>query len=360
MSVSKDDLIRSFSNGALPDGSDFANLINFFTPEAEFKKHEAAFEAWQRRPDVTLGAADTGWCMALYDGHVWLAPNDHAPKPPPTPGGPPAQVVPDVALWGWVGMAGRVGTVIGADTFAKPGSELAPRLPEALTLPSDGTFRTILAPPGRPCAFELVAATDLPPAGKRGLWQRLLRAIGFGAPDNAVLHAVITANGAAGRPTLSLSGDPDGSVGWGRVALGLLLVAGLLSALGAHISVPGGIRDLGDLLASLKGAFAGIEKMVAKLLALLKGEGGQTLTLGSEPLGGWVRDGLFGGAILAALVFLNRRRHRARSAITLRWMRSTGSALTGTARYELQLRGPDLSERSGEGRLYFHITGLWG
>ena len=393
MSVTKASLKKSFENGALPNGEDFANLIDFFTPKAAFDAHIKAFDAQKSASDVTLGADGKGWTLSLdaSKSHVWLAPDGHEP----TPYGPPDHVAADVGLYGWVGMGGRVGTTTGQAAFQGTTSDLADRLPKSAVLKSDGTRQTLFEAPERPCVLEIVAATNRPIAQKPPAFARVKQTLGFAAPDNAVLHAIATTTAGVTPPSVTASGAPTG---WLR-ALGIVVLAfALFFAVMGHLDPQAGAgatatptraaagtppdktnqaaapktedasseedkakaelekleQEAKTVLAKLRkllgGSFATVEKLVHELLAKINLKG-----LPED----WLRTVAIGLAVLAGAIYVNRARNAQMNAITVTWVRTGSKSSAGADLYRLDIQGPNLARLGGNSDLYVHVTRLW-
>lgn len=401
MQVTKQELKTAFSNGQLPDGGDFANLIDFFVPEERFDAHVREFDAFKKRPDVTLGPARDGWTLWLdeTDSHVWLAPGDKRPSQPvgtaaqgaastdpvsmPDTGGIPDVVSADVNLWGWTAAAGRVGTFWGRDALAGTTSELADRMPTREALKSDGKSHVLFDTPERPCVLEIVAATNADPPQERKRGARMARMVGFGAPSNAAIHAIVAANGDSGRPTIRYTNAPNSHLGWKTACLIVLLAAAVLIMLGKYLITPSQIESLLGAFSALGARFENLLEWVTNLFSGGADPVAQTTTNvdpnaagpAGSPAGGagaaaseadskmsvgdWLVVCIAAAMILGAATFINRCRHRAAAAITLDWVRSSGGILHGDAKYRLEIRGPDLSQARGDRNLHVHVTKHW-
>lgn len=354
MTDPKASLKKRFENGALPNGEDFSRLIDFFTPEKDFKAQVMAFEALKTAPDVTLGPKGNGWTMSLDEtqSHIWLAPDAHKPKPKADPKDLPTHVEADVGLYGWVGMGGHVGTLEGRTALQGATSELAGRLPKGAIFKSDGSSQPLFNAPGRPCVLEIVAATNRAIAEKPPFLTRFKQFVGFAAPDNAVLHAIARNTAGHSPPTVTLSGAPRT---WPR-ALGIvLLIYVLVVAILAHLDpqsaqVAEAEKVIAQLLNALGSALTGIEAKIAQLLTKLGINGSP------EQMVRYVAIGL---AVLAGAIFVNRARNRSKNAITLKWVRTGAKSSAGANQFQLEIKGPDLARQGGNSNLYVHVTKLW-
>lgn len=400
MNVTKASLKKSFENGSLPNGEDFSNLIDFFTPEHAFDAHVKAFKAFETAPDVTLGPEGKGWTLALDASHthVWLAPDTHEPKPRSSPSEPPTHVEADVGLYGWVGMGGRVGTTLDPAALQAAGSEMAGRMPKSAIFKSDGTRQTLFDAPGRPCALEIVAATDRPIATKPPAFARTKKLLGFAAPENAVLHAVATTTAGATPPKVTVSGAPTSllrTLGFVVLAFALIFTAlGHLDPSLAHNAGDrlkqiqadlettqnqpaatsgdaGATSDQGEkteetdevkklemefesILAKLKqflgGSFKTIETLVQGLLA--------KINVKNIP-DNWVYYGAIVLSLLVGAVIVNRARNAQQNAISVAWVATGAKTTAGADQYRLEVQGPNLARLGGNSNLYVHVTQLW-
>ena len=343
MTTRRDELKGYFANGQLPTGENFAELIDSMVHQDEFAEHEASFRQWTTRGEISLGAGEGSWRLFVDDAHRL-----HVEPGQVVEAEPGAEYV---ELAGWAGMRGRIGTCDGEKAFVEQTPELDLRaLP---SVKSDGNWQRIVDVPRRSCAFEVTAGvvrTDEHggPPGETHVWRRLL---GYPAPENAVVHAVATANGSSGRPTLACSGQPDTGLGWRRLRERLvwLLVPVVVAALL-------------------------IESPLAKQLGIAaQGDAGQTA---GGTWGDWIASDLgmenvlssiaghpqiWGVVLAVALLYVLRLllvafRTR-RNGIELRWIKASGSVLAGTAAYALHVRGPAYGE--ADARVHYHITKLW-
>lgn len=322
MTASRQELKSYFANGKLPTGENFAELIDSMTQQDEFKAHEEAFEKWTNRGEVSLGAGDLAWRLFVDSAHhIRLQPG---PKYDAKAGAA------DVQLTGWVGMAGRIGETIDSDAFSAEQTELdVSALP---SIDSDGKWQKIVDMPGHPCVFEITAATAQPPLKPQSRIKSALSwLVGRSPRGNAIVHAVVTANGSHHEPSLTTTGQPDATNTWQRLKRNLLGLVLLLLILAQFNDLwPFG----GDLLADTRSlATVLTPRFVAGVILALY------------------------FLYVARLVSLHLSTRR--NAVALRWTKSTGSVIAGNAEYTLEMRGPPIDEGRAPGKVFYHITKLW-
>ncbi|MEM9551684.1 MAG: hypothetical protein AAGA05_10940 [Pseudomonadota bacterium] len=340
MTTKRADLIESFSNGKLPTGENFANLINSMVHQDQFDEHVRAFDAWKERGEVILGHGDDAWHMGVNDhAQVRLSRGDTSGAASPA----------DVQIDGWTGFAGRIGACRDADTFAAPKTELdVARLP---SVPGDGKWHPIVNMPGHPCVFEITAASARNVYAKSGLMSGVLRlVVGANDEQNAVAHATATATG-SGRPALNVMQRPNPGGTWtalgSYIALVIILVLGALLLVGtpSESAVETGLGQFGDWLNAL------MEKLFAALG--ITGVDPSKVTHLYLPLAILIINALY------ALRLLNQGLFRNRKSIRLRWKKTSGSALRDNRSWTLQMRGPAFGPDAEDPDIHYSITKIW-
>lgn len=342
MTTNREDLIEYFSNGKLPSGENFAELIKSLVHQDEFASHEAEFRNWTTQGEVSLGGEDTRWKLSVDDeGHVHLDPEAEADLP----SGPA-----DIQLSGWVSMAGRLGDGADADAFAKSETELD--VASLASVPSDGGWHPIVNMPGHAVAFEVVAGTARPVFHtKPGIKDFFMWLVGIQKPRNCVIRASVLATGAYEKPALTTQSVPNP-----RDRSGFL--RGYLMAL--FVVVVSAILLLNspwkDALASdVRALDDGINSFAAQVMEMLGLKGGQE---GEEAYYyTWMAILWINILYLARLVIQVGSERR--NAVRLKWVRSGGSLMEGDRRWALNICGPVYEKGSGDANLYYHVTKLW-
>lgn len=332
MTTTKVDLKQAFSDGKLPTGSDFGELIDSMVHVDVFDAHVAEFEAWTKRPKITLGTAPDAWVLAVDDSnHLTIAPAGVAVAPGAA----------DVSLSGYVGSAGRIGANLGRDAFAKGDPGLATAT--MLAVKGDGGWHTIIAPPGRPCAFEIAALAPAPARTPDGAIRRLLRKLSGWEPRTAtVLHAVATAADPGTRPSLRLSQSPSPARAWRGLGWALGLIA---AGVGVTKLAEGG---------GAAGLSAGGQSVIGRVAAALD----MPATAQFLDQSARVADGVTGLVLLLLLRQLVIALRLGHVSGRLSW-RKVGGGLTGAPLYALSLRSGKGLTPSLDLSVRYHITKLW-
>ncbi len=361
MTTSRKDLKTFFENGKLPTGENFAELIDSMVHQSELAKHEEDFRKWTEHGKILLGAGDKRWALSVDQAlHLQVRlEDDVAPESSPA----------DVNLAGWTGMGGRLGTSIGDKDFSGEAAELD--LSALRSVKSDGNWYQIVGAPERPCAFEITAAVSRPKAkAESEVWQFFARLIGNVKPDNAVVHAVAAANGVPGsRPHLRRTAQPNPRSGWrllGHRLLALLLIAlvvGLLlesPLLGDHQVASVSPTSAAGTVTPAPRVGVDIEKLgnpksrISMWIEEKTGLKGLAASVSLYPY-------LWVAALILVLLYFLRMLlfafRNQRNGIQLEWSRASGSRLTGSATYTLQIRGPAYEQ--GDADIHYHITKLW-
>ena len=225
MTANRPELKDLFSDGKLPTGDDFAELIDSMVHQDEFSRQKVAFDQWTTRGEVQLGAGENSWRLFVDDQqHVHLQPgarDDDQANPEPKAN--------HIRLDGWTSMGGRLGNCHNAAAFAAETSELV--VNDFPNVESNGAWQKIVDMPGHACAFEVTAATARQVFHNRPGAKSLLRWLaGMPKARNSVVHTVVTATGLNEKPLLSARSNPDSPGAWKflrqyLVALFLVLVA---------------------------------------------------------------------------------------------------------------------------------------
>jgi len=359
MTASRQELKSYFANGKLPTGENFAELIDSMTQQDEFKAHEEAFEKWTNRGEVSLGAGETAWRLFVDSAdNIRLQPGpDYDTKAGAA----------DVQLTGWVGMAGRLGETPGGETFSAEETELD--LDALSSIGSDGKWQTIVDMPRHPCAFEITAATAQPaPKPQSRIKAAFFWLIGRSRPSNAIAHAVATADGSHSKPSLTATCHPSSAKTWQslkRNLLGLLLLAltvGLFLETPLHKSLAAFVGQFPELLkieTQATNDIQNVEKSVntTTVTTLQKlGLSGMDASIKAYPAV-WIVAGVILALYFARLLSLHLSARR--NAISLRWAKTTGSAIWANAEYALEMRGPPIDEGRAPGKVFYHLTKLW-
>lgn len=348
MTTKTDALIDKFSNGKLPTGENFADLIRSMVDQDTFNEHLDKLAEFEARGDYKLGTSPKGWHLGVNsedqvrlvrgdgpDGHSYVA---------------QGKVTGDIQLEGWTSLSGRIGQRVSTDAFTDTKTELD--VAGLDSIDSDGTWRTIVLMPGHPCAFEVTAATARTVYPKYRGGAAILRTLtGMTSEQNGIVHGMVTAVGGNRRPTLSLSAQPDPLPGWGALLVYLvmmpILVLATLLMIGGQSEVKTDTVLLG-LATALRDA---INKPLEALnITFVSAD---TLTFDYLPLV------LIALSLLYALRSITRAIHLSRSSVKLRWKKTAGTALMDDRNWSLQLQGPKFAPSAEQAKVYFTITKLW-
>ncbi|MDD9716292.1 hypothetical protein PVW48_06025 [Dinoroseobacter sp. PD6] len=345
MTIKVDDLIKNFSDGKLPTGENFADLINSMVHKDDFTKAQQAFEDFKARGEITLGPSPGQWQLGVNeDAQLRVLELDAEGKPPAS------AEAGDILLGGWVNAAGRLGPKLDAYAFEEGQTELP--VAHMSSVASDGGWHDILAMPGRPCAFEITAATarTVYPA-TTGFGTAFKSLLGITTEPNGIAHGTCTAVGGHRKPALSLTSQPSAEgVGTSlALFLGIILGLFLLGLLLIGTQAEGAAQD------ALIRAAAQLEQGVGSLMTSLRITGVEA----SEVVTVYLPLAVLGLAGLYLLRQLNRLRHLKSRAVSLRWKKAGGSALMDDRTWTLQLRGPPLPPGPEEAKVYYTITKLW-
>lgn len=339
------DLIDNFSNGKLPTGENFADLITSMVHRDTFDAHVRDFEDFKARGQIQLGEAPHLWQIgADADGQLRVLRTDAAGKPPAT------DETGDILLGGWTTLQGRIGARIAPDAFAGPETQLA--VAGMASVASDGAWHDIVQMPGHPCAFEITAATARPVYPESGGIGTALRALlGIAPEENGIVHGTCVATGGNRKPALSLTGQPDGAVP--RGVLGVY--GGVLAGLVLGVLLLAGTEADSDASLALARLAALIEAGAASLLGLLRIDGIDPAQVAVRyvPLTVLALNGLFVLRMGLQAVHLQRR------AVRLRWKKTSGSTLKDNQSWTLQLRGPRFPPGPSQAEVAFTLTRLW-
>lgn len=345
MTTKVDDLIRNFSDGKLPTGENFADLITSMVHKDEFARAEQEFDEFKTRGEITLGPSPGVWQLGVSaDAQLRLLELDEDGKVPET------VEAGDILLGGWVNVAGRLGPKIDPFCFEDGKTELP--VAHMSNVASDGGWHDILAMPGRPCAFEITAATAQTVYPKSsGLGTAFKTVLGLTAEPNGIIHGTCTAAGGHRKPALQLTSQPSaettGTTLW--LFLGGILFLGLLGLLLIGTQAEGAAIDV-----LIAGATA-LEGAVDSVLTALRVTG----ISASEVVTYYLPVTVLSLAGLYLLRQILRLRHLKARAVCLRWKKSGGGALMDDRTWTLQLRGPVVPPGPDEAKVYFSITKLW-
>lgn len=345
MTTQISDLIDNFSNGKLPTGENFADLINSMVHRDAFDAHVKAFEDELARGQVQLGQAPNLWQIdGDADGQLRVLRCDSEGKVPAT------DEAGDILLGGWTTLDGRIGARTDADAFSAPHTEVD--VAAMACVASDGGWHDIVEMPGHPCAFEITAATARPVYPHApGLGTAVKSLLGITAEENGIVHGTCTATGGNRLPALTLTSQPDTGAIKGQIGAYFQVLAILV--LGALLLVGTQAEGVaGDMLVRLAAVLEqGVDQVLTRLG--IEGVDASIITLRYLPLT------LLGLNALFVLRLLVRGLHLKRSAVRLRWKKRSGSALMDTRHWTLQLRGPSYPPGPAPAEVYYTITKLW-
>lgn len=400
MYSTKKELKSLFKNGSLPTGENFGTLIDSLVGQAEFSEHVKAYEDWISRGQITLGKADDAWQIGPDPKNQLQI----ASKSDPVPESPS-----NVNVVGVIGMHGRVGTSLAGGLFSEntPAFDIE-KLGQQTHI---GIWTELIAPPSRTCIFEVCAALETRKEEPDHMFWRILRGImGWQKAGNATLYAMVTATGAAGKPTFSLLRSPDPQAAWRsafRRLLALLVIVFLAGQVLQSTTWQGYIPKIDALIekaaADFEKKLQALEKetkptptSTAQDTGELAAEGNtpaattdqpeEVLEAEAEHVGIWLVQqvasllnkgglgnlaallttfsGIGFGITLVAFAWLVRNvivaLRASMTCIGLRWVKTGGSRITGSAAYTLQMRGPKGVKPSATSGLRYHITKLWG
>ncbi|MBS8226340.1 hypothetical protein [Vannielia litorea] len=322
MSTAKTDLISSFRDGSLPSGEDFRELIETMATEDELAQLRARVAAMAAPELLTFGPSGQKWTLAPQDGQLRLFRTTRPPGDQPG----------DVALSGLVSMGGRIGAAQGADLYAEAAPVMAAMALPAL--PTKHGWQTLLAPPGRAVAFEIVLYA---PAGAgAGQTNLLKRLVGIAPPEDTVIHATATATADGLQTSLSEARSPGRAGILRRFAW---VLAGLVLLLTALLAYTGG--DVTAIPAQLEAALAALGRVPS--------EGISALTPGAI------------GLALAALVALREvvvAATRWRASALLRWRSGSFNPFKPHPR-SLQVKAAGAVPASPTTLIRYALTRLW-
>ena len=261
-------------------------------------------------------------------------------------------------------MPGRVGASIAPDAFAAPQAEIGLAL--FAKVPSDGGWHPIAEMPGRPCAFEITAATTREVVSAKPTFMSALRWLaGMRKAQNGVLHTVVTATGGNHKPRLQVSADPEVAAAMHRLRLVLLVFLVVLLGLFLQIDLQSRVSpdtSAGYVVAeSIQGMrdFATWSGMVNVYVLATKAWAIRVNALPGVlvyPLYTAALAGLLFGLRCAVAVW-----SEGHQSLRLKWVPAGGSMLQGNRKWTLCLSGPIFEKRGAadEHDICFHITKLW-
>ncbi|WP_299963861.1 hypothetical protein [uncultured Roseobacter sp.] len=342
MTTTRRDLIENFSNGKLPTGDNFAEMINSLLHLDEFNAHVEEFEKFKNRTAIDVGQGDAAWRIALTEtSQLRLGRIGDAATAAATPG--------DLDLGGWTGMTGRIGTCRDPASFAGHTTQLNVKALPAV--PSNGQWHDVIDMPEHPCVFEITLATARPVyVYPQTPMQILRRLVGLPARQNAVAHGVATAVGDGCKPTVSTSAPPGGTSRWRD--LGGMILAALLLAFVTVTLLPG-LQSGGN--ATLAALLVQLQDLTGSTLSALGLDEIEPSTFLHETL----PLGLLAIAGLVVLRIAIGALYRDSRAARIRWKKTSGRWIWGNRRWTLQIRGPAFRKSSEDGNLYYAITKLW-
>lgn len=348
MTTKTDALIDKFSNGKLPTGENFADLIRSMVDQDTFKEHLDDLAEFEARGDYKLGTSPKGWHLGVNtDDQVRLVRGD---GPEGSTHVVQGKVTGDIQLEGWTSLSGRIGQRVARDAFSESKTELD--VAGMDNIDSDGTWRTIVLMPGHPCAFEVTAATARTVYPKYSGGAAMLRALtGITAEQNGIVHGMVTAVGGNRKPTLSLSAQPDPLPGWGALLIYLVMMPILFLATLLLIGGPSQVKSdtvLLGLATTLRDAInTPLEAMGITFVSA------DTLTFDYLPLALIVISLVYGARAITRAIHLSRK------SVKLRWKKTAGTALMDDRSWSLQLQGPKFAPSAEAAKVYFTITKLW-
>jgi len=355
MTTEVKELIKYFSNGQLPTGENFSELITSMVHKEEFNDQVGKFKTWTERPEISLGPDDDDW-------HLYVDDHDgvRLRRGKPDTGQPSAT---DIQLDGWTSMPGRTGMKIEPDAFARPGREIDPASFNEVA--ADGGGHTIVEMPSGPCAFEITAATNRKILQiKPGIFSFLRWAFGIPTDQNVILHTVVTATGGDRRPRLDVSADADTRAAKRVLSRALMVLLVLIIGFFMQVDVLSRFllddttyyvpdtyvfqRDFRDL-EGLVGVYTNAANRWLMLFSYLP----PTVVKGTA-----IASGVFALFLLRAIVsYIATRRH----SLRLKWSKESGSAMNSNRKWALKLRGPAYDSRNpeDEDKIYYSVTKLW-
>lgn len=359
MTATKEELTRAFSDGMLPTGEDFSELIHSMVHIDTFDAHVRAFEAFKNAPEISLGVAPNQWDLKVDDSnHLVISPSSDVSLPG----------LADVNLWGYAGLSGRLGTALDKSAFqaATPSLDVATASVKNQTLgivPGDGKPATIILPPGRACAFEFTAMGQVPPEKPDGTIKGVLRKLtGWVAFVPTVMHAVATSPGPGGAPSLTMTQSPDPDAAWGRLGRQVLVLLIALAVIAFLIELPlsGEIKTLVEELeakavAEGKEVAALFDSALAWVAAKLHLKG-VALILEGKAWASYVVVALIVAWFLRLLIQAWRI---TRMSCELSWTKTSGGGLSAPPQYALTLRSSKGADQPDQARVFFSITRLW-
>ncbi|KNG93063.1 hypothetical protein [Pseudaestuariivita atlantica] len=318
MITDRSQLLTYFRNGQLPTEDHFEALITSLTHASELDALRQEMTSLHDMRELKFGSGDADnagdpnarWTLFPDAGGTL-----RIARGGPAEDGDEPQSPADVQIRGWAGSEGRLGNLRDPDAFIAPDAELDRE--RLMSVKMDGTWKTILNVPRRPCAVEVMAATERPAAAPRSGIVRFLRwVVGLPRVGNTLTHVTAVSTGAVDDPP----------------------------HIGAAIVTPGDrARAAAWRYAIVFGGLA-----LSQSMSWLNG-----LWVGTAPA----------ATILVLLLFfrsLLRWRTFTRNSVAVAWRQSEGTGrMTNNRTWSLAIRGPQPSE-GAPGKIHYHVTKLWG
>ncbi|WP_298855437.1 hypothetical protein [uncultured Ruegeria sp.] len=238
MTATKDQLVKLFSDGMLPTGNDFSELIRSTVHVQTFDAHVREFKAYTTRPEIPIGAPPDRWTLKVTDPtdgcsaalmpvlsndtpYVELAPQEHSHAG-----------AAGLNIWGYTGLSGRIGTAVGGEAYEGSEPEMAKLAMHSLK--AGETHKRIILQPGRPCAFEISAVIDGPQNEHNGWLMRAFHTlIGWKSPVPNMIHAVVVSSGPNAAPSVQVTQSPRVGPAYWRLLLRAFAIV-FLAALAIH------------------------------------------------------------------------------------------------------------------------------
>ena len=324
------DLKDRFSDGKIPSGQDFQDLIDAYALDLTVQELQSDFEGRFTDEGFDFGGAGARWTLNVdEDKRLSFSPDpDDNDERAPT-----------VKTGGWSAAPARMGLWREGDGDGGAASGL-----KGLTeVQGNGSIHQITKTSGQSYALEIVAHMDADPVKTDYPARHWFKDLILPAkPWSSTLHGVAVVSGLGGRPSLTVTSDP-GIPGWFRgwplifypLPFALTLVSFIFFVIGIMLaanSAGGAAADL-ELQEGLLGGWIAVATGV--VMAIL---------------------GVFG--LLAGLrQFLLYRARRA--GLTLEWRRESGSGWRGNGKYTLVLKGGPMQDGT-TGKIHYHVTKLWG
>ena len=190
MTTPRDDLKKYFSDGSLPTGANFAELIDSMVHQDAFAAHIDGYEPGAPQEVMVWDSQGRAWRLSVNaTGHVGLdLQSADGPEPEPTPGPDACRWVAGTAQGGVIAKAGPTPCAfkVTAGTAESPGGTTGMsrffRWLVGIPHPSNSLLEACVAPPAGPDAKPIVTEATEVQRAWRSLWGQLLTLVVVASP----------------------------------------------------------------------------------------------------------------------------------------------------------------------------------